>query len=130
MAKKKSNKSKKKKGNKIAADTSVLENNVAKRVKEEKPKVSSSPSWMTWDVLLLMGLVLFVLMVRFNLLSVPFERDEGGFAYVAQQILAGQQLYTDVYEIKPPLLYVLYACLLYYAFWQFGRRDPFWIISL
>jgi 4-amino-4-deoxy-L-arabinose transferase-like glycosyltransferase len=76
-----------------------------------KPTTASNTkaSFWTWDVFVLGALVLFVLMVRVNLLSVPFERDEGGFAYIAYQMIEGKQLYVDLYEIKPPLLYMTYA---------------------
>lgn len=76
---------------------------------EESPKQASK---FTWDRLLIGALILFVLIVRFKLLSVPFERDEGGFAYFAYQMLEGKSLYLDLYEIKPPLLYVLYGVFL------------------
>ncbi len=73
------------------------------------PLTNKPSGFWTWDVFLLGGLLLFVLFVRFNLLSVPFERDEGGFAYIAYQMMEGKQLYVDLYEIKPPLLYMTYA---------------------
>ncbi|BDS12615.1 ArnT family glycosyltransferase [Aureispira anguillae] len=86
-----------------------------KKKLETSPKEASTnpqnakPSLFTWDIILVSALVLFVLLVRFNLLSVPFERDEGGFAYMAYQMLEGKTLYSEIYEIKPPLLYLLYA---------------------
>lgn len=73
------------------------------------PDPNAKPSFWTWDILVLGALLLFVLMVRVHLLSVPFERDEGGFAYIAYQMIEGKQLYVDLYEIKPPLLYMTYA---------------------
>jgi len=89
--------------------------NSAAKQEAPKPPVSKTqaipkqPSKFTWDRLLIGGLILFVLMIRFKLLSVPFERDEGGFAYIAYQMLEGKSLYLDLYEIKPPLLYIIYA---------------------
>lgn len=74
-----------------------------------EPPQPSTPSFWTWDIFVLGGLLLFVLLVRLNLLGVPFERDEGGFAYIAYQMMQGQELYVDLYEIKPPLLYMTYA---------------------
>lgn len=79
----------------------------------EKETIQSSaptpPNFWTWDIFLLGGVLLFVLMARLNLLGVPLERDEGGFAYIAYQMIEGKQLYVDLYEIKPPLLYMTYA---------------------
>lgn len=89
-----------------------------KKIKVEKIKQKSnsaknnkkhSMSWLTWDFILLLALVLFVLLIRFSLLGIPLERDEGGFAFTAQQMLAGKNLYSELYDIKLPLLYGLYA---------------------
>lgn len=70
-------------------------------------EASSTP--LPWHLIGLGILLLFVLFVRFQLLGMPLERDEGGFAYTAFQMLQGKALYADVYEIKPPLLYLTYA---------------------
>ncbi|MFT5648335.1 MAG: hypothetical protein ACI976_003034, partial [Aureispira sp.] len=109
MAKKKHSKD----NNKKNLSTKPAVTKEAKKVKEtplsKEKKAPKQPSKFTWDRLLIGGLILFVLMVRFKLLSVPFERDEGGFAYIAYQMLEGKSLYLDLYEIKPPLLYLIYA---------------------
>jgi hypothetical protein len=47
--------------------------------------------------------------LRYRLLDVPLERDEGGFAYMAQQLLDGTPPYTQAYDYKPPGLYIMYA---------------------
>lgn len=47
--------------------------------------------------------------IRYRLLDVPLERDEGGFAYMAQLILHGISPYAEAYDYKPPGLYFLYA---------------------
>lgn len=106
MAKKKTHKSNSKKNSRDKANTVAAGTSTEKTAVKEAPK---KPSTFTWDRLLIGGLILFVLLVRFKLLSVPFERDEGGFAYIAYQMLEGKSLYLDLYEIKPPLLYVIYA---------------------
>jgi hypothetical protein len=109
MAKKKNPKD----NNKKNSTTKPLKTKGAKKVQETPAtKAKAAPkqaSKFTWDRLLIGGLILFVLLVRFKLLSVPFERDEGGFAYIAYQMLEGKSLYLDLYEIKPPLLYIIYA---------------------
>ena len=46
--------------------------------------------------------------VRAPLLSVPLERDEGGYAYIAQRMLAGEVPYRDVFDQKPPGVFVAY----------------------
>lgn len=40
--------------------------------------------------------------VRFRLLTVPLERDEGEFAYVGQLMLDGGALFTEVHSLKLP----------------------------
>lgn len=109
MAKKKNRKDKTKKN---SSSKPVVKKEVQKAQETPTSKAKESSrqaSKFTWDRLLIGGLILFVLMVRFKLLSVPFERDEGGFAYIAYQMLEGKSLYLDLYEIKPPLLYIIYA---------------------
>ncbi len=106
-------KKKRKASQKIPSTKSV--SNAAKikaaETTSEKTQASTpaKATFWTWDVFVLAALLLFVFIVRLQLLSVPFERDEGGFAYIAYQMMQGQELYTDLYEIKPPLLYLTYA---------------------
>lgn len=50
--------------------------------------------------------------LRYRLLDVPLERDEGGFAYVASLVLDGIPPYTQAYDYKPPGLYVAYAAFI------------------
>lgn len=65
---------------------------------------------MTYALLALAAL--FVIAIRLPLLDIPFERDEGGFAYIAQMLLRGERLYTDVADIKLPGLYYTYAAIM------------------
>lgn len=51
----------------------------------------------------------FAVYARIVLSGMPFERDEGGFAYIAQQLWQGGLLYTQLPDSKPPLLYLIYA---------------------
>ena len=45
----------------------------------------------------------------FLLLNIPFERDEGVFAYIGRAMWSGERLYTDLYDNKLPGLYLVYA---------------------
>jgi 4-amino-4-deoxy-L-arabinose transferase-like glycosyltransferase len=54
--------------------------------------------------------VLFVF-VRAPLLSIPLERDEGEYAYIAQRILAGDVPYRDAFDQKPPGVFLVYVCV-------------------
>lgn len=59
--------------------------------------------------LVLMGIAFFfVLTGRLQLLDIPLERDEGGYAYIGQHLFGSQRLYTDLLDIKLPGLYFLY----------------------
>ena len=59
---------------------------------------------------LALGVVLaLVLVVRFRLLSVPLERDEGEFAYIGQLLLKGISPFTHAYTMKLPGVGVVYA---------------------
>jgi Dolichyl-phosphate-mannose-protein mannosyltransferase len=59
--------------------------------------------------LLLGGILLFVVILRIRLLDMPFERDEGGFAYIGRHLFSGPPLYNGLYDNKLPGLYGLYA---------------------
>jgi hypothetical protein len=69
-------------------------------------------SWPTASIAL-SGLGLLVLgcafFTRLDLLRIAFERDEGGFTYIGQQLWHGGLLYTQLPDNKPPLLYLIYA---------------------
>jgi hypothetical protein len=55
--------------------------------------------------------ILIVIMARMNLLSIPFERDEGSYSYIGQRLLEGEVPYKDFYEMKPPGLFYGYAAV-------------------
>jgi hypothetical protein len=58
-------------------------------------------------LILLLSVVVFV-GIRVPYLSVPLERDEGDYAYIAQRILEGDAPYRDVFDQKPPGIYIAY----------------------
>lgn len=61
----------------------------------------------------LLGLsVLFVIIARVHLLSFPFERDEGEYAYMGKLILDGHPPYSLAYNMKLPGTYYLYAMIM------------------
>ncbi|RPI04080.1 MAG: hypothetical protein EHM64_11085 [Ignavibacteriae bacterium] len=59
--------------------------------------------------MLIGGIIAFVAIVRIRLLSVPFERDEGEFAYIGQLLLQGIPPYQDAFTMKLPGTSMLYA---------------------
>ncbi len=48
---------------------------------------------------------------RLHAFDVPLERDEGNYAYIASRLLAGDQLYVDVWDHQPPGVFVLFAAV-------------------
>ncbi|MCX6296670.1 MAG: glycosyltransferase family 39 protein [Bacteroidetes bacterium] len=62
-------------------------------------------------------LILFLLAARIHLLSFPFERDEGEYAYMGKLILDGHAPYTLAYNMKLPGTYYMYAL----SMWLFGK---------
>lgn len=75
--------------------------------KNSNPNIITSKG-QPWLIYILL-IVLFTIVMRYRLIDVPLERDEGGFAYCAQLILHGIPPYTEAYDYKPPGLYFLYA---------------------
>jgi hypothetical protein len=50
--------------------------------------------------------------LRLSLVTIPLERDEGEYAYIAQQILKGVPPYESAYSMKLPGIYLIYALFL------------------
>lgn len=57
------------------------------------------------SILLALGVAL---LMRWPLLHLPLERDEGAYGYLAKLWLQGGLPYRDAFDHKPPLLYLLY----------------------
>lgn len=69
---------------------------------------------------LVLVITLLTGIVRWQSWFVPFNRDEGGYAYVAAQLFQpGFVMYRDAFEHKPPLIDLIYAI----AFKLFGQTD-------
>ena len=57
-------------------------------------------------------MILALALIKFGLLDVPLERDEGEYAYFGQQLLDGIPPYTEAYNMKLPGTYFVYAIFL------------------
>ena len=55
------------------------------------------------------AIILLVAGIRIHLAEIPFERDEGEYAYAGQMILKGSPPYHEVYNMKFPGVYFMYA---------------------
>ncbi len=60
----------------------------------------------------LIAILLFAAGVRYRLLDVPLERDEGEYAYAGQLLLQGVPPYQQMYNMKLPGIYAAYAAVL------------------
>ena len=74
------------------------------------------------NALPLIALCLVPVLLYLPFLGAPFERDEGTYATVAQGILKGQVPYRDLFDNKPPLVYLWYA--LSFALFGEGVEAP------
>lgn len=85
----------------------------SKRIPKQELKTAAAPAQQTspsfpffWIGI---GLLLIACIARLRLLDIPFERDEGVFAYIGQALWGGERLYTDLYDNKLPGLYLVYG---------------------
>jgi hypothetical protein len=55
--------------------------------------------------------VVVALLMRAPIADIPFERDEGDYAYIAWRWLEQELPYRDVFDQKPPAIFAVYALL-------------------
>ncbi len=64
------------------------------------------------DVLLKAGalalLAVVIFTTRYSFITVPLERDEGVYSYIAWRMNYGEMPYTDIFDHKPPGIYLIY----------------------
>ena len=61
------------------------------------------------ELFLLLSILVLAFVLRLAFLHEPFDRDEGFYGYIGQEILRGSLPYRDVVDIKPPGVYYIYA---------------------
>ena len=84
----------------------------ARKIAELKsPAASKGHSQYFYWAILFLG-ILFTGFIRWRLLSIPLERDEGEFAYMGQLILQGIPPYLVSYNMKLPGIYAAYAFIM------------------
>ena len=78
----------------------------------ESGEAASAPGGK-WNSLfsqaLLAVAILFVLVRAFPILSFPLGRDQGTYLTIGQGLLEGKQLYRDLWDNKPPGIFIAYA---------------------
>lgn len=79
---------------------------MARKAQENKIKKLLNNNCSNWRVFLL--LTLFTVIIRLPDIDMPLERDEGEYAFAAQQILRGEMPYIDSFCQKPPMIFFWY----------------------
>jgi hypothetical protein len=72
-----------------------------------------------WEWILFFVICTVIVYVRIRLASMPLERDEGEYAYMAQLMLKGAPPYTEAYAMKVPGIFAVYSFILSI----FGQTD-------
>jgi hypothetical protein len=83
----------------------------------QTPASPRLPKLSRGDILFLVGLALVPILLYLPFAGTPFERDEGVYATIAQGVLDGRVPYRDLFDNKPPLVYIWYA----FSFTLFGE---------
>jgi len=78
----------------------------------EPGKLFRDPFAGKWAWWALLGILIVTASIRYGLLDVPLERDEGEYAYAAQLILSGIPPYVELYNMKLPGMYAAYAAIM------------------
>ena len=82
----------------------------AKPILTKKPDEASQTNLWHWVVLVL--IIICAAVIRGRLSTMPLERDEGEYAYMAQLMLKGVPPYAAAYSMKLPGIYAVYAVIL------------------
>ncbi len=72
------------------------------------PEIGGRTWRLTSQQVLLAVVLLLSLLLRLRFVSVPLERDEGDYAYIAWLINEGGVPYRDAFDQKPPGVYFIY----------------------
>ena len=81
-----------------------------KSAADKKP--ADAARFNIWPWMAIIAVIIVAVVIRSRLISLPFERDEGEYAYIAQQMLKGVPPYISAYSMKLPGIYVVYALIM------------------
>lgn len=87
-------------------------------------KPTKPPVIQAWSVTTLLTAVTAAVLVVYAPAWAPMGRDDGVFAYIGQQLLLGAVPYRDIWDHKPPGIYVVDAVAL-----AIGGRWGIWAVS-
>jgi hypothetical protein len=92
----------------------------------------SLPSALSPRSRLWLGVSLFVAALQgFHAICYPIARDQATYLYIGQRLWDGKQLYRDVWDIKPPEIFYLYAVIVKIfgdVMWSVGLVDIIWLL--
>lgn len=84
---------------------------VQNQAKTNVSQVSTNSSETIYYIFL--GIILTAIsLLRYKLVGIPLERDEGEYAYMGSRILDGVLPYKDAYNMKLPGTYFMYAFIM------------------
>lgn len=84
---------------------------------------------LSWIMLIIT--LLLTTIIRLHFLEIPFERDEGSYAYLGQEVLNGKKPYIDFFERKFPVMFYAYAALVaIFGYSLTGLHSAFLVINL
>ena len=76
----------------------------------KKQRESGLKNWQILSILLVLTALSVAVVFGFAPSFQPIpDRDSGGFMYIGQQMLRGQRLYADLYDDKPPVIFLVNA---------------------
>jgi 4-amino-4-deoxy-L-arabinose transferase-like glycosyltransferase len=82
------------------------------RINLKSSDIQETRSYSRKELVCLLLILVASFLLRMAFLNEPFERDEGFYAYIGQEILRGKILYRDMIDIKPPGIYYLNALII------------------
>ncbi|MBW1972444.1 MAG: glycosyltransferase family 39 protein [Deltaproteobacteria bacterium] len=69
-------------------------------------------------LILLFFVIVVTIAIRIPSISIPLERDEGEYAYIAWAITQGDVPYKDIFDQKPPIIFYIYLLFLKIGNWN------------
>ena len=97
---------------KKAKHTAIAHSSPNKKKMESTSAISNFIGSNMFFYLLLALVVIAVSVVRWRLVAIPLERDEGEYAYFGHLILNGVTPYQEAYNMKLPGTYYMYALIM------------------
>jgi hypothetical protein len=96
----------------MATEDTAAEEKIAPDASAEMNAAQPWQHLFRWHFVVLLAVVVFFGAIRWRLLDMPLERDEGEYAYAGQLISQGIPPYQLAYNMKLPGTYAAYAAIL------------------